>query len=111
MANNLWKFQTDSIKIKAWVTHEKVEYLRNKEICAGLNFIGINLKFSQIVDNYVLGTLETGEVQLPGLQSTWESWLPGFLSTGESLYFSGEFSRNKEIFAGLNFIAINFYRL
>ena len=50
---SIWKFQIDSIKIKAWVTHEKVEFLLTKEIPAGLNFIGINLKFSQIVDNYV----------------------------------------------------------
>jgi len=41
--HNLKKFQIDSIKIEAWATHEKVEFLLNKEICAGLNFIGINL--------------------------------------------------------------------
>jgi len=50
---NLWKFWIDSINIEAWSTHEKVEFLLNKEIRAGLNFIGINLKFSQIVDNNV----------------------------------------------------------
>jgi len=40
-------------KIEAWVTHEKVEFSLNKEIRAGLNFTCINLKFSQIVDNFV----------------------------------------------------------
>ena len=50
---NLWKFLIDSINIEAWATHEKVDFLLNKEIRAGLNFIGINLRFSQIVDNYV----------------------------------------------------------
>ena len=46
---NLWKFQIDSIKIEAWVTHENVEFLLNKEIRAGLRFIDITLKCLQII--------------------------------------------------------------
>jgi hypothetical protein len=52
-----WEHCSNSIKIGALATREKVEFSRNKEICAGLNFICINLILLQIIDNYVTNNL------------------------------------------------------
>ena len=54
MAYNLWKFKIEGIKIEAWQTHETEEFLRNKNIRSDFNFLASDLKYSQIVDNYMV---------------------------------------------------------
>ena len=53
MAYILWKFQADSLKIKAWWIQSAEEFFSEQKTRADLNFWAMNPKFLYVVDSFM----------------------------------------------------------
>ena len=62
MAYILWKFQADSLKIKAWPIQNAEKFISEQKTRADLNFWAIDLKFLYVVNSFMAYKLWNFEI-------------------------------------------------